>query len=157
MVHKRLRYPWDRGSVKTESKRGAMQATRRTILLAAMWLVTTLPIGYGHDASGAERHAGLLTPPDALGVQTLAVSNVAHSGVPGSDAVSHLFAPPQTPRSILQRLGPALTTATREEVTPARLLRLGLLPILDTPQEFARIVCDPQEGLLRCPTTSIRS
>jgi len=51
-----------------------MQATRRTILLAAMWLVTTLPIGYGHDASGAERHAGLLTPPDALGVQTLAVS-----------------------------------------------------------------------------------
>jgi hypothetical protein len=44
MVHKRLRYPWDRGSVKIESKRGAMQAAE-----AAMLRVTTLRVGDCQD------------------------------------------------------------------------------------------------------------
>jgi hypothetical protein len=35
------------------------------MLLAAMLLLTTLRIGYCPDASGRERHCGLLTPSDA--------------------------------------------------------------------------------------------
>jgi hypothetical protein len=35
--------------------------------------------------------------------------------------------------------------ATWDEATQARFPRLGMVPILDTAEEFARIVSDPQE------------
>jgi hypothetical protein len=138
MVHKQLRYPWDRGSVKIESKRGAMRAARRTILLAAMSLVTTQCVGYCQDA-------------------ILPAASAARSGVPGYNvALRHsLFAPAQMSRSIVQRRRAALAVVALDEPAQARFPRLGMVVILDTPQEFARIVSDPQESLLHCPTTSI--
>src|SRR5438132_4388414 len=61
----------------------------------------------------------------------------------------------QTPRSIVQRRQAALAAAARDEATQARFPRLGMVPILDTAEEFARIVSDPQKWLMPWPKTSI--
>jgi tripartite-type tricarboxylate transporter receptor subunit TctC len=117
--------------------------------------------GQVQDTINGELQFGLLAAPDALsrrneGLRILAVSSavrsalasdvptVAEEGVPGYDvALWHgLFAPAQTPRPIVETLRAALAAATQDEVTRARFLALGMVPVVDTPEEFAAIVRD---------------
>ena len=53
-----------------------------------------------------------------------------------------LFAPARTPRPIVETLRAALAAATQDAVTRARFLALGMVPVVDTPEEFAAIVRD---------------
>lgn len=117
--------------------------------------------GQVQDTINGELQFGLLAAPDALsrkdqGLRVLAVSSatrsalapdiptVAEEGVPGYDvALWHgLFAPAQTPRPTVESLRAALAAATRDEATRARFLALGMVPVVDTPEEFAAIVKD---------------
>jgi hypothetical protein len=100
------------------------------------------------------RKRGCRTNDANFGIGPL-VASTARSGVPAYDvALRHgLFCPganatfgcATVPRGI----------AALDEPAQARFPRLGMVPILDTPQEFARIASDPQERLRRCPKTSI--
>jgi tripartite-type tricarboxylate transporter receptor subunit TctC len=117
--------------------------------------------GQVQDTINGELQFGLLAAPDALsrrneGLRILAVSSAARSalasdvptvaeeGVAGYDvALWHgLFAPARTPRPIVETLRAALAAATRDEATRARFLALGMVPVVDTPEEFAAIVRD---------------
>jgi len=117
--------------------------------------------GQVQDTINGELQFGLLAAPDALsrrneGLRILAVSSasrsalapdvptVAEEGVAGYDvALWHgLFAPAQTPRPIVETLRVALAAATQDEATRARFLALGMVPVVDTPEEFAAIVRD---------------
>ena len=148
-----------------------MQAARRTILRAAILVVTMLHVAFGDGAQIQDRVSGALqfgplAAADALsrsnmGVRISAVSSarselapdiptIAEAGITGYDfALRHsLFAPAQTPRPSAQRLRAAAAAATWDEATQARFPRIGMVPILDTAEEFARIVSDPQERLM---------
>lgn len=63
-------------------------------------------------------------------------------GVPGYEVSgwSGLMAPAGTPQPILERLHRATTTALAQPATRMRLEELGLLPIGDTPDEFAAVL-----------------
>jgi tripartite-type tricarboxylate transporter receptor subunit TctC len=117
--------------------------------------------GQVQDTINGELQFGLLAAPDALsrrnqGLRVLAVSSatrsalapdiptVAEEGVPGYDvALWHgLFAPAQTPRPVVESLRAALAAATQDQATRARFLALGMVPVVDTPEEFAAIVKD---------------
>jgi tripartite-type tricarboxylate transporter receptor subunit TctC len=121
--------------------------------------------GQIQDTISGELQFGLLAAPDALsrrndgGLRILGVSDgtrsvlapdiatIAEQGVPGYDvALWHgLFAPAQTPRPIIERLRSALASAQKDEGVRARFLGLGIEPVLDTPEEFAKIVKTQQE------------
>jgi len=121
--------------------------------------------GQVQDTISGELQFGLLAAPDALsrrndgGLRILGVSDgtrsvlapdiatIAEQGVPGYDvALWHgLFAPAQTPRPIIERLRSALASAQKDEGVRARFLGLGMEPVLDTPEEFAKIVRTQQE------------
>ncbi len=121
--------------------------------------------GQIQDTISGELQFGLLAAPDALsrrndgGLRILGVSDatrsvlapdiatIAEQGVPGYDvALWHgLFAPAQTPRPIIERLRSALASAQKDEGVRARFLGLGMEPVLDTPEEFAKIVKTQQE------------
>ena len=121
--------------------------------------------GQIQDTISGELQFGLLAAPDALsrrndgGLRILGVSDgtrsvlapdiatIAEQGVPGYDvALWHgLFAPAQTPRPIIERLRSALASAQKDEGVRARFLGLGMEPVLDTPEEFAKIVRTQQE------------
>ena len=115
--------------------------------------------GQVQDTLSGQVQFGLLAAPDALsrrndGLRILAVSSaersvlapdiptIAESGVPGYDvALWHgLFAPAQTPRPIVERVRSALAAAQQDEATRARFTALGMVPVLDTPEQFATIV-----------------
>ena len=115
--------------------------------------------GQVQDTLSGQVQFGLLAAPDALsrrndGLRILAVSSaersvlapdiptIAESGVPGYDvALWHgLFAPAQTPRPIVERVRSALAAAQQDEAPRARFTALGMVPILDTPEQFATIV-----------------
>jgi tripartite-type tricarboxylate transporter receptor subunit TctC len=138
-----------------------------TVLLAKMAGTNFVGIPYKgsagqvQDTINGELQFGLLAAPDALsrrneGLRILAVSSAARSalapdvptvaeeGVPGYDVTlwHGLFAPAQTPRPIVETLRAALAAATRDEATRARFLALGMVPVVDTPEEFAAIVRD---------------
>jgi tripartite-type tricarboxylate transporter receptor subunit TctC len=51
-----------------------------------------------------------------------------------------LFAPAKTPRAIVDKIRAALAAAQEDQDTKARFLALGMVPTLDTPEEFATIV-----------------
>jgi tripartite-type tricarboxylate transporter receptor subunit TctC len=115
--------------------------------------------GQVQDTLSGQVQFGLLAAPDALsrrndGLRILAVSSaersvlapdiptIAESGVPGYDvALWHgLFAPAQTPRPIVERVRSALAAAQQDQATRARFTALGMVPVLDTPEQFATIV-----------------
>jgi tripartite-type tricarboxylate transporter receptor subunit TctC len=111
------------------------------------------------DTLSGEIQFGLLVGPDALsrrndGLRILGVSTakrsmlapdiptIAEAGVPGYDfELWHgLFAPAKTPRPIVDKIRAALAAAQEDQDTKARFLALGMVPTLDTPEEFAAIV-----------------
>lgn len=111
------------------------------------------------DTLSGQVQFGLLAAPDALsrrneGLRILAVSSaersalaadiptIAESGVPGYDvALWHgLFVPAGTPRPIVERVRSALAAAQQDEAIRARFTALGMVPVLDTPEQFATIV-----------------
>lgn len=115
--------------------------------------------GQIQDTISGELQFGLLAAPDALsrrndGLRILGVSGstrsilapdiptIAEQGIPGYDvALWHgLFAPGQTPRPVVERLRAALASAQQDEGVRKRFLGLGMEPVLDTPEEFSRIV-----------------
>jgi len=115
--------------------------------------------GQVQDTLSGELQFGLLAAPDALsrrneGLRILAVSTakrsilapdvptIAEAGVPGYDfELWHgLLAPAKTPGPIIDRIRAALAAALEDHDTRARFLALGMVPTLDTPDEFAAIV-----------------
>jgi tripartite-type tricarboxylate transporter receptor subunit TctC len=111
------------------------------------------------DTLSGELQFGLLAAPDALsrrneGLRILGVSSakrsilapdiptIAEAGVPGYDfELWHgLFAPAKTPRPVIDRIRSALAAALEDQETRARFLTLGMVPALDTPEEFAALV-----------------
>ncbi|HKA81266.1 MAG TPA: tripartite tricarboxylate transporter substrate binding protein [Xanthobacteraceae bacterium] len=115
--------------------------------------------GQVQDTLSGELQFGLLAAPDALsrrneGLRILAVSTakrsilapdvptIAESGVPGYEfELWHgLFAPAKTPRPIIERIRGALAAAQEDQETRARFLALGMVPTLDTPEDFAALV-----------------
>jgi len=70
------------------------------------------------------------------------VPTIAESGVPGYEfELWHgLFAPAKTPRPIIDRIRGALAAAQEDQETRARFLALGMVPTLDTPEDFAALV-----------------
>jgi tripartite-type tricarboxylate transporter receptor subunit TctC len=111
------------------------------------------------DTLSGQVQFSLLAAPDALsrrneGLRILAASTaersvlapdvptIAESGVPGYDvALWHgLFVPAQTPRPTVERIRAALATAQQDEAIRARFTALGMVPVLDTPEQFATIV-----------------
>jgi tripartite-type tricarboxylate transporter receptor subunit TctC len=120
--------------------------------------------GQIQDTISGELQFGLLAAPDALsrrndGLRILGVSGstrsilapdiptIAEQGIPGYDvALWHgLFAPGQTPRPVVERLRAALASAQQDEGVRKRFLGLGMEPVLDTPEEFSRIVKTQRE------------
>jgi hypothetical protein len=103
-----------------------------------MLLVTTLRVGYCQDA-------------------ILPVASAAWSGVSGYGvALPHgRFVRAQATRSIVQGDRAVLAAAARDKPTQTHFPSLGMVPVLDTAEEFARIVSDPQERLMPWPKTSI--
>jgi tripartite-type tricarboxylate transporter receptor subunit TctC len=115
--------------------------------------------GQVNDTLTGQLQFGLLAAPDALsrrdqGLRVLAVSTaersilapdvpaIAEAGVPGYDTgVWHgLFAPAQTPRSVIERLHTALAAALQDDATKARFKSFGMIPSLDTPEAFAALI-----------------
>jgi len=115
--------------------------------------------GQVQDTLSGQVQFGLLAAPDALsrrndGLRILAVSSaersalapdiptIAESGVPGYDvALWHgLFAPAKTPGPAVERVRNALAAAQQDEATRARFAALGMVPVLDTAEQFATIV-----------------
>jgi tripartite-type tricarboxylate transporter receptor subunit TctC len=115
--------------------------------------------GQVQDTLSGELQFGLLAAPDALsrrneGLRILGVSTakrsilapdiptIAEAGVPGYEfELWHgLFAPAKTPRAIVDKIRAALAAAQEDQDTKARFLALGMVPTLDTPEEFATIV-----------------
>ncbi len=114
------------------------------------------------DTLSGELQFGLLAAPDALsrrneGLRILGVFStakrsilapdiptIAEAGVPGYDfELWHgLFAPAKTPRPIVDKIRAALAAAQDDQDTKARFLALGMVPTLDTPEEFATVVRD---------------
>lgn len=115
--------------------------------------------GQAADTMNDQLQFGLFAAPDALsrrnsGLRILAVTSaqrsllapeiptIAESGLPGYEAeLWHgLFVPAGTPSLIIERLREALGAATHDSTIRSRFKTLGMIPVLDTPEEFGKIV-----------------
>ena len=115
--------------------------------------------GQATDTMSGQVQFGLFAAPDALsrrdaGLRILAVTSaqrsdlapdiptVAESGLPGYEAeLWHgLFVPTQTPRPVVLRIRSALAFALGDDAIRARFLKLGMVPVIDTPEQFSKLV-----------------
>ncbi len=117
--------------------------------------------GQATDTMNGQLQFGLFAAPDALsrrnaGLRILAVTSarrsplapdiptVAESGVPGYEAeLWHgLFAPAHTPNPVVDRLHSALAAATHDAAIGSRFKTLGMIPVIDTPEQFRKIIAE---------------
>jgi tripartite-type tricarboxylate transporter receptor subunit TctC len=117
--------------------------------------------GQATDTMNGQLQFGLFAAPDALsrrnaGLRILAVASaqrsplapdiptIAESGLPGYEAVlwHGLFAPAHTQSPIVERIRGALAAATRDGTIRSRFRTLGMIPVLDTPEGFQKIIAE---------------
>jgi tripartite-type tricarboxylate transporter receptor subunit TctC len=70
------------------------------------------------------------------------IRTAAESGMPGLEFASWygVWGPRDLPRDIVDRLNAAVNDATRDLANSGRLANLGIEPVAETPEEFARFI-----------------
>lgn len=122
--------------------RGTAPAVTATLRGEASVIIAPMTVLLPHIKSGSLRALAISTDQRVALLPDL--PTVAESGVPGFDTFQWYgaFVPSRTPRNIVDRLNEAFVKVIREPSLAPRLASQAVIPVGDTPEQFAKFFSD---------------